>query len=113
MENTITIIFKQFLLRIIQFLEHWYIKDTKIYWHFIINQFEKIDYRLAWKITIKNIFKPLYKDYSIPGHIIGFFLRLTRLMFSSFIYFILFIFAFLIYLFWVIFPIVLIFRIFT
>ncbi|HMB17590.1 MAG TPA: hypothetical protein VKO61_01625 [Candidatus Paceibacterota bacterium] len=113
MENTITLIFQKLGTRIIEFLEHWYIRGTKVYWHFIISKFEKIDYRLAWKITLKNIFKPLYKDYSIIGHIVGFFLRSARLIVASIIYLILLIISGLIYMFWILFPIALIYRIFT
>lgn len=104
---------KRFLFRIKEFLRHWYVKSGKIYWNFIINQFEKIDYKLAWKITIKNIFKPLYKDYSVMGYILGFIFRSLRVVFSSIVYVIYFVFALGLYILWLLMPAVVIYGALT
>ncbi len=84
-----------------------------MYWHFIFNKLERLDYSLAWKITLKNLFRPLYKDYTILGYVLGFFFRLGRLILGTVIYVVLFAIAAAAYLFWLLFPIALIYRIFT
>jgi hypothetical protein len=78
-----------------------------------MNKFEQIDYVFALKITLRNIFKPLYKDYSFIGHILGFIFRLTRIILSSLIYTVLFIIAAAIYLLWLFLPLILILKTFT
>lgn len=97
-------LFKRFFYRIKEFLRHWYVKSARLYWHFVISKLEKLDYTLAWKITIKNLFNPLYKDYSIIGYVLGFVFRLFRLLFSSAIYAAIFIFAASLFIIWALIP---------
>lgn len=104
---------QRFIYRIKEFLRHWYVKSIKIYLNYAVNLLEKIDYYLAWKITLKNLFRPLYKDFSVIGYILGFFFRFFRLLISAFIYFCLFIVFILFYLIWVSFPILLIVLVFS
>ncbi len=107
-----TYIIQRAVYRILDFLRHWYFKSAKMYWHFVINQFEKIDYTLAWKITLKYLFTPLYKDYSTLGYILGFILRSGRLVVASFIYAILFALAGIVYVIWLLIPVIIIAQIF-
>ncbi|MBI5732681.1 hypothetical protein HY967_01840 [Candidatus Jorgensenbacteria bacterium] len=93
-----------FFYHIIEFLRHWYVKSMRMYWHFVISQLEQFDYYLAWRITLKHLFQPLYKDYSVLGHILGFIFRSLRLMIGTLIYFNIFMLAIGIYLIWVLFP---------
>jgi len=111
-ENCITYLGKSFIHSITEFLRHWYVGSTRTYWHFVMNKLERIDYTLAWKITLKNLFQPLYKDYTLIGYILGFFFRIGRLTLSSIIYTLIFLIAAALYLLWLLFPILLIARIF-
>ncbi len=99
---------QRFIYRIFEFLRHWYVKSVRIYLNYTINLLEKVDYYLAWEITLKNLFKPLYKDYSVIGYILGFFFRLFRLLISSLIYLFIFGIILVIYLAWVAFPVLLV-----
>jgi hypothetical protein len=99
---------QRFIYRIFEFLRHWYVKSVRIYLNYVINLLEKIDYYFAWEITLKNLFRPLYKDYSVIGYALGFFFRIFRLLVSSLIYLLIFGVIIAIYLAWVVFPILLV-----
>ena len=81
-----------------------------MYFNFVVTQFERLDRKLAWKVTFKNLFQPLYKDYTVIGHILGFIFRSVRLFVASVIYIFLFFVAFVVYLAWVAVPIILFFS---
>lgn len=102
----------RFVYRIGEFLRHWYVKSMRIYGNFVINRLEHLDYFFAWKITLKNLFQPLYKDYSLIGYILGFIFRALRLTIASFVYLIIFAAAILIYIIWLLTPVFLIVKIF-
>lgn len=92
----------------IDFLRHWYVRSLKIYSNRVLNELEKLDKILAWKITLKNLFSPLYKDYTFIGYILGFVLRLGRLIVASGFYLVFFVSAFFLYLLWLLIPPVLV-----
>ncbi|MEK7630004.1 MAG: hypothetical protein AAB432_01295 [Patescibacteria group bacterium] len=104
---------QQFFYRIFDFFYHWYIKSGRFYSNIVLNRLEKLDYYFAWRITLKNLFQPLYKDYSIIGYVLGFFFRLLRLLITSVIYAFIFIFAAGLYLLWLAAPIYLIAKTFS
>jgi hypothetical protein len=104
MNFTATYLLGRLFYRVTDFLVHWYIKSAFMYSNFVINYLELIDKTFAWKITAKNIFKPLYGDYSFLGYIFGFFFRLIRLIVASVVYVCLFIIAVGIYIIWIFFP---------
>lgn len=72
--------------RIAEFFRHWYVKSAKIYSNFVLNRLERLDYVLAWRITARHLFEPLYRDYSVVGYALGFLFRLFRLGFASILY---------------------------
>ncbi|MEX0689863.1 MAG: hypothetical protein WD095_00290 [Candidatus Paceibacterota bacterium] len=113
MVNTFTYTIQRVIFRATDFLKDWYIKGTKNYWHWVISKIERIDYVLALRITLKNIFTPLYKDYSVIGHIIGFFLRLSRIIIASIVYGVFLGIALALYLFWLALPILIIYQFIT
>ena len=39
-----------------------------------------MDRSLAFRVTLKHIFEPLYKDYTVIGRIVGFVFRFFRLV---------------------------------
>jgi hypothetical protein len=102
----------RFFYRIADFLRHWYIKSAYMYYDFVVNRLRKMDYVLAWRITAKNLFEPLYGDYSFIGHIMGFIFRSTRLLMASLIYIVVFMCAIVAYLVWLAIPIYLFVNIF-
>lgn len=98
------------IFRAKEFLRHWYIKSFFVYIHFIISQLEKIDRFLAFKITLRHLFQPLYQDHSIIGYILGFIFRTARLFIGATIYLVVFIIAAAIYIIWLGIPIFIIYK---
>lgn len=111
MNNAFVYLSRRFFYRIAEFLRHWYLKSPKFYANFVLNKLEDIDYHIAWKITLKKLFEPLYGDYSALGYILGFIFRLGRLIIGSFIYALIFLVAISLYLIWLLTPIYIIYRI--
>lgn len=95
---------ERLLYRIVEFLRHWYVRSARIYSNFILTKFERLDRRLALVVTLKNLFQPLYKDYTIIGYIIGFIFRSIRLIVASVVYLVFFSIAAVIYLIWLVIP---------
>lgn len=98
--NLVTYLINRFFYRLIEFLRHWYFNSFKIYSHFIISLLEKFDRKLAFKVTVKHLFHPLYQDQTLIGYTLGFFFRTARLMSGGIIYIIIIAVAIFIYLAW-------------
>lgn len=84
-----------------------------MYFDFVINCFESMDRVFAWKITAKNIFKPLYGDYSFIGYVFGFLFRIVRLVITTVIYVCIFIVAALLYVLWLFIPLFFLYKTLT
>jgi hypothetical protein len=95
---------QRFAYRTIEFLRHWYVRSARIYSNFIITRFERLDRRFAWMVTLKNLFQPLFKDYTIIGYVIGFIFRSVRLIVAGVIYAVFFCIAVFAYLIWLAIP---------
>ncbi|OGG37987.1 hypothetical protein A2116_00460 [Candidatus Jorgensenbacteria bacterium GWA1_49_17] len=104
---------EKFFYRIRTFVEHWYVVSFRKYSDFVLNLLSKIDYYLAWEITLKYLFHPLYKDYTLLGYVLGFIFRSVRLLVASAVYLILFLIIIGLYIFWLLIPPVIIYLIFT
>jgi len=104
MNFTALYLIERFFYRIFEFLRHWYIKSIRMYSNFVLNRFESMDRVFAWKITAKNIFKPLYGDYSFIGYVFGFLFRIVRLLVTTVIYVCIFIIAVFFYIVWLFIP---------
>ncbi len=102
---------KRFCYRVFEFFYHWYGRSPRIYSNHVFNMLQKMDYRIAWRITLKHLFEPLYKDYTIIGHILGFIFRGARLFMGSIVYLITFAIVIAVYLTWLSIPPYIIFRI--
>lgn len=109
-DTALVYVVERFFYRLIEFLRHWYVKSGRLYSNFVLNQLERLDYYLAWKITAQHLFKPLYKDYSVIGYTMGIFLRLVRLAVASAVYAVVFCFALAVYLLWLLIPVYLVFK---
>lgn len=110
---TLIYLIRRFFYRILDFLRHWYVKSAKIYSNFVLDELQKIDRILAWRVNVKYLFQPLYKDYSLIGYALGFILRFFRLIGTSLIYLIIFAIAILIYLLWLAVPILILWKTFS
>ncbi len=95
---------ERFVYRIIEFVRHWYVKSGKLYSNFVLDKLSKIDEALAWKITLRHLFEPLYKDYSLIGYFFGFLFRSIRLLVASAIYLVIFAIAITAYVVWLLIP---------
>lgn len=100
----ITYLIKRFFYRIADFFRRWYVHGSHGYYDFVINVLRGMDYTLAWRITAKNILEPLYGDYSVIGHIIGFIVRIIRLCIATAIYAVVFAIAIAVYAVWLAIP---------
>ena len=107
MNLSVVYLFKRLVFRVFEFLRHWYVRSARIYSDFILTRFERLDRRFAWKVTLKNLFQPLYKDYTIIGYVIGFLFRSVRLIIAGVVYIIFFLLAIFIYIVWLMIPIIL------
>lgn len=95
---------ERFFYRLLDFFRHWYVKSFFIYYHQVITFFEKLDRTFALKITLRHLFQPLYKDYTLIGYFLGFIFRAFRIVAVSLIYLFLIILAALLYLLWILLP---------
>ncbi|MBI5153442.1 MAG: hypothetical protein HZA36_03220, partial [Parcubacteria group bacterium] len=93
-----------------RFLSHWYILAFYAYWGRIARFVVFLDRYFAFKVTLLNLFHPLYQDYSPMGYILGIFFRLIRLLCGGVVYSIILIIVFVFYLVWVSIPPILIIR---
>jgi hypothetical protein len=58
----------------------------------------------ALKATLLNITKPVFQDYTREGRIIGFFFRLGRILFASFLYLLIWLFWLVLFIAWILLP---------
>lgn len=86
MGNFLIFAINRITFRISNFIRHWYYLSFKIYADLIVSLLEKFDKFFAFKITRRNLFKPLYQDRSIIGYVLGFFFRFWRLVFGGAFY---------------------------
>ncbi len=105
-------LFSYFFYRIKEFFRHWYVGGSYVFFHQYLSMLESFDQVLAWKVTLKNIFQPLYKDFSFIGYILGFIFRSGRLIVGGFIYICIFVLGAVIYLIWLLLPVVAVLGIF-
>jgi hypothetical protein len=70
-------------------LRHWYYDSFFLYVHFGVGLFRRMDRHLAFVLTLRHFFEPLYQDYSVIGYVFGFVFRTLRLMLGAAIYLVL------------------------
>ena len=104
-------IINRFFYRFIEFWRHWYVGGFKIGSHIFLSLLEKLDRKVALRITLKNFFHPLYQDRSFIGYFLGIIFRSIRLFFGGIFYLFMAIIAVAIYLFWFAVPLLIIFEI--
>lgn len=58
----------------------WYTRGLKRMGGFLFDFVTGMEARLAWRIWVKNIFKPMYAVSDIPGRLISFFMRIFMIL---------------------------------
>lgn len=108
---SVVYILNRYLFRIYYFLYHWYVRGFRKIANWAINFLEKLDYSFALRINLKNIFQPLFQDYSIAGHVLGFISRGIRIVVASIVYAVFMVFSLALYLVWAAIPVFAIYKI--
>jgi hypothetical protein len=111
MNISLMYILERFAFRIYYFLYHWYVRGFRKAANWTLNYLEALDYKFALKINLKNIFQPLYQDYSFVGHVMGFVLRSLRILIAAIIYVAIVIISAVIFLAWAAVPLFAIYQI--
>lgn len=98
---------------IVEFFRHWYVHSARMYWNKVIDGLGEIDYTLAWRLTLRNLFQPLYGDFSPIGYVLGFVFRIGRLAVGTAVYAVILTLAAVVYALWLMIPPALLFKAFT
>ncbi len=94
MNFSLVYLVQRFFYRIGIFLYDWYVGSFFVIGKASIDTLERLDRYWALKITVKNLFQPLYQDRSLVGRVLGFFFRTSRALIASVLYiFVIFIFG--------------------
>lgn len=104
MNFALVYIARRFFYRIGDFFHHWYFDGSRNFARAFIAFLERLDKTFAVRLTIKFLFQPLYKDYTIVGRIIGFFFRSLRIIIGVAIYLFCAAIFLAVYLAWLLFP---------
>ena len=99
--------------RVVEFFRHWYIHGFLRAGDWTIGILERLDKWFALRITFKNIFKPLYQDYSFIGYGWVFIFRSGRPLAGGIIYLVFIFAAIALYVAWAVFPIYALVKIFS
>ncbi len=86
--------------QVIAFFRHWYIGGFRLFTQCLIGTITSLDQTFAFKITLRNLFKPLYQDYTTLGMILGIIFRPLRLFVGGVLYCIIIIFFIVAYIAW-------------
>ncbi|TSC59908.1 MAG: Uncharacterized protein LiPW15_576 [Parcubacteria group bacterium LiPW_15] len=105
MDFSLTYIFYRLYFRAKDFFHHWYVDGSRSIFHRFILVLERADGFLAFRVTLRHIFEPLYKDYTVIGRTIGFIFRSLRLFVGLVVYCVLGGMFLIIYFFWLMLPI--------
>jgi len=99
---------RRFFYRLLDFFHHWYIDGSRNFGHWFISSLESLDRTFAIRITLRYLFHPLYKDYTIIGRILGFIFRSARIFLGLAVYSLLTILFLVIYVGWLLVPLLII-----
>ncbi len=110
MSFSLVYLFHRLGYRLWMFVYGWYVGGARAIGGKTIGILESLDQIWAFKITLRNLFKPLYQDQSFVGRILGFFFRSGRLLIAGFIYLIVIIIGTAIYIGWAGIPIYVIWK---
>ena len=82
-------------------LNDWFVSKPKAIFDLLVELIKNLDKNFAVALNLKLITKPLYKDYSIVGRIIGPIFRFFRVLIGGIIYLVIALIFLLIILVWI------------
>lgn len=100
----------RFFYRFWLFIFHWYIGSFLVISQQVFKILENFDRSLALRITLKNLFRPLYQDRTPVGFILGFIFRMLRVVIAAVIYFVVISVGIIVYLVWILIPVYIIIK---
>lgn len=109
MSFSVVYLIQRFFYRIYKFFYDWYVGGFLAIGGAAVVVFEGLDQTVAFEITLRHLFEPLYQDRTILGYILGFIFRFFRVLVGGVLYASLFLLTLAIYLAWAVIPIYLIF----
>lgn len=93
------------------FLKHWYIDSFFAMDRTMRIIYARLDRTIALRITLRNLFQPLYQDYTYLGYLLGFLFRSVRLAVGGALYGAIFILSIAIFAVWLAIPAFLVYKI--
>ncbi len=77
---------QRFFYRFLDFFHHWYVDGSRAIGHRFIGTLESLDRTIALRVTVRYLFQPLYRDYTVIGRILGFIFRVLRILIGLVLY---------------------------
>ena len=94
----------QLVLSFGQFFTAWYVDGSAKLWQMVFDWFRSLERKIALKETIHFWFQPLFQDYTVLGHILGFILRTLRIIVGGVAYALVFATGLILYVVWLSIP---------
>jgi hypothetical protein len=104
MDFAVVYLAQRFFYRIFDFFHHWYIDGSRTFGKNFIATIGAMDQSFAIKVTIRHLFEPLYKDYTIIGRILGMIFRTGRIIVGLIAYVVIAAFFAVVYVAWLAIP---------
>lgn len=89
---------------ILAFFKHWYWDSFLLVNKRIRRFLARIDRTVALRITLRNLFQPLYQDYTMLGYTLGLLFRSVRIVLGGALYAVLMLIIFALYALWLAIP---------
>lgn len=89
---------------ILAFFRHWYWDSFWVVSKRLHRFLARIDRTVALRITLRNLFQPLYQDYTMLGYTLGFLFRSVRIVLGAALYAVLMLIIFALYALWLAIP---------
>jgi len=103
---------KNLFLDVFLFFKHWYWDSFQLIYGKALGIIRGMERRLAVRINVRFIFKPLYQEYNIYGYVLGFLYRTFRIIIGSIGYLLIMALATLAYILWAALPVFVVYKIF-
>jgi len=71
---------------IIGFFRHWYVGGFRSFVKVFLRLLSSFDRSLAFKVSVRSLFKPMYQDRSAMGYTMGFLFRSIRIIVALVLY---------------------------
>ncbi|MFC1662679.1 hypothetical protein ACFL04_00750 [Patescibacteria group bacterium] len=81
-----TFIFRELIFDVVRFPWWWYTRGTMNAAFFISREMSDWANRLSLRILLRNMFKPMYGDYTRSGRAISFFIRVIMFFVKSIVF---------------------------